>query len=308
MIGLESINLLWLALIAVFLYSIYVKGFKRVSQTEREAGLDSHKIKNGTITMGGIIFLVLPIFFIPYTNETRIIYFTTISFGLLGLIDDLLIIKFKKNDGLAPTIKLICEVIISGIVFYFYLKNDYKPILNIFGISINIKWLFGLFILFILVSSSNAWNLVDGVDGLCSGCSIIFGIGLMIIAIKKGSFDIFHLLLIFHICLFVFWCFNLPKAFLFMGDVGSLGLGAFYAIAAVFLNSINAYILMSLLFIFETITVILQVSYFKKTNGKRLFRMTPFHHHLEMKGFSELKIDLLFYIIQIILVLIAINI
>lgn len=302
MIGLELIKLLAVSLISVFLYSVYVKAFKRLSQTERSLGLASHKSKNGTITMGGIIFLILPLFFVPYTKETQMILFVTLGFGILGCIDDLLIIIFKKNDGLPAALKLVIEILIAGVAFFFYLKEDNPTSIY----SLDLKWFFGILILWMLVSSSNAWNLMDGVDGLCSGCSLIFGIGLMCIAYREAKLDILYVLLAFHICLFVFWCFNLPKAFLFMGDVGSLGLGAFYAITSIYLNSVVGFILMAGLFIFETLSVILQVLYFKKTKGKRLFKMAPFHHHLEACGFKELQIDILFYILQGIFVFLAV--
>lgn len=304
--GLEIIKLLTLSLLSVFLYSIYVKVFKRLSQTERTLGLESHKKKNGTITMGGIIFLVLPLFFIPYSKTTSMILFAALGFGILGVIDDLLIVILKKNDGLPAGVKILVEILIAGIIFFFYLKEKNPTTLELFSWSIDIKWFFGLIILWLMLASSNAWNLMDGVDGLCAGCSLVFGIGLMLIAYKEGKYDILYMLIAFHITLFVFWCFNLPKAFLFMGDVGSLGLGAFYAITSIYLNSLLAFILMAGLFIFETISVILQVWYFKRTKGKRLFKMAPFHHHLEASGFKELQIDILFYIIQIVLVVLAV--
>lgn len=305
MSGFPIVKLLVVSLLSIFLYSVYVKCFKRLSQTERALGLESHKKKNGTITMGGIIFLVLPLFFVPFTEETSMILFATLGFGILGFIDDLLIVLLKKNDGLSPLVKILVEILIAAIVFYFYLKNQNSTSLQFFGFEINIKWIFGIFILWLMVASSNAWNLMDGVDGLCAGCSLIFGIGLMLIAYKQKNFTILYLLMAFHMALFVFWCFNLPKAFLFMGDVGSLGLGAFYAITSIYLNSLAAFVLMAGLFIFESLSVILQVTYFKRTKGKRLFKMAPFHHHLEACGFKELQIDLLFYGIQIILVLLA---
>ncbi len=308
MTGLNNNNFVLLSLLTIFFYSLYIKLFKKLKQTERKEGLESHKIKNGTITMGGIIFIFMPLFFVTYTPDTKIIIFTVISFAILGLIDDILIVKFKKNDGLFPSLKLIIEIIISAISFYMYLKNGNEVILNLFNLNINLKWLYGIFILFLLTASSNAWNLVDGIDGLCSGLSIIFGIGLMIIAYKQARFDVLYMLVFFHISIFIYWCLNLPKAFLFMGDVGSLGLGALYSMTAIILDCINSFILMSFLFIFETLSVILQVTYYKKTKGKRLFKMTPFHHHLELCGLNELQIDILFYIIQIILVVLALNI
>ncbi len=308
MIGFEVIKLLALSLLSVFLYSIYVKAFRFLTQTERTLGLESHKKKNGTITMGGIIFLVLPLFFIPYSKTTLMIILATLGFGILGMIDDLLIVILKKNDGLSPLVKLIIEVILASVIFYFYLKEENSTILSVFGFKFNLKWFFGLLILWLLTASSNAWNLMDGVDGLCSGCSLIFGIGLMIIAFRKNEFEILYLLMAFHIVLFVFWCFNFPKAFLFMGDVGALGLGAFYAITSIYLDSLFAFVIMASLFIFETVSVILQVSYYKRTHGKRLFKMAPFHHHLEACGYKEFSIDLIFYLIQIGLVILAVAI
>lgn len=305
MSGFPIVKLLAVSLLSVFLYSVYVKCFKRLSQTERVLGLESHKKKNGTITMGGIIFLVLPLFFVPYTKETSIILFATLGFGLLGFIDDLLIVILKKNDGLSPLVKILIEIVISGIVFYFYLQSQNSTSLNLFGLTINIKWIFGIFLLWLMVASSNAWNLMDGVDGLCAGCSLLFGIGLMLIAYKQKNIAIFQMLLAFHISLFVFWCFNLPKAFLFMGDVGALGLGVFYALTSIYLDSLAAFVIMAGLFVFESLSVILQVTYFKQTKGKRLFKMAPFHHHLEACGLKELQIDLIFYGIQMVLVLLA---
>lgn len=301
MIGLELIKLLFLSMISTFCYCSYVKIFKGFGQSERKEGLRSHQNKNGTITMGGIIFLILPLLFIPYTSENILIIITVVSFGLLGLIDDIFIVIFKKNDGLSPKIKLLIEVLISGVIFYLYLQQDKTTVLDFGFISIQLKWLFGIFILWLLTASTNAWNLLDGVDGLCSGCSLIIGIGLMIISLKKNEFNIFILLLIYSIVIFIFWCFNLPKAFLFMGNVGSLALGALYSIVSVYLNCILSFVIMSALFIFDTLSVIIQVSYYKKYK-KRIFKMAPFHHHLEACGFKEITIDLFFYGIQIILV------
>lgn len=303
--GFDLTKLLVLMLCSVFLYSLYVKCFRRLSQTERKEGLESHQRKNGTITMGGILFLVLPLFFVPYTSDSKIILFTMLAFGVIGMVDDVLIILLKKNDGLSASVKLIIEIVISGIIFYFYLQANKSTMLTIGKWQIDLKWFFGIFILWLLTASSNAWNLMDGVDGLCAGCSLLIGIALMMIALERGQYDIFYLLTAFHLTLFVFWCFNLPKAFLFMGDVGSLALGSFYGICSIYLDCILPFILMSGLYIFETISVIVQVAYFKKTKGKRLFRMAPFHHHLEACGLKEVQIDILFYLIQIILIVFA---
>ena len=305
MSGLEPTSLLILSLITVFSYCFYIKVFRRLSQTEREEGLRSHKKKNGTITMGGIMFIILPLFFIPYVKEVILIVIAVVGFGLIGFVDDLLIIKYKKNDGLSARFKLIIEIFLSGLIFYYYLSLEKNTIVDLYFFKFELKWIFGLFILWLLTASCNAWNLLDGVDGLCSGCSLLIFIGLMIIAWKKNEIFIFWTLLVFGIVVFIFWCFNLPKAFLFMGDVGSLALGALLAITSIYLNCLVSFIVMAGLFIFDTFSVILQVFFYKKTK-KRLFKMAPFHHHLEMSGFSEIKVDLLFYFIQIILVIIGV--
>ena len=294
-----------LALLSIFVYNVYIKVFKGLKQTEREEGLERHKTKNGTITMGGIIFIILPLFFISYDEHIKVIVIGLLGFGIIGFIDDLLIIFLKKNDGLKAYVKLIIEVIIASLIFFMYLKLNFSTKITLFNIEVDLKWFFGILILWLLTASSNAWNLTDGVDGLCAGFSIIIGLGLMAIAYKKAEYAIFNLLFFFNITLFVFWCLNFPKAFLFMGDVGSLALGAFYASISIFLNCILSFAIISGIFIFETISVMLQVFYYKKTKGKRLFKMAPFHHHLEACGLNEIQIDLILYSIQVVLVIIG---
>lgn len=299
-------QLLFIALLSTFLYSIYIRIFKKASQYEREEGLQSHKIKNGTITMGGIIFIILPLFFIFYDAKTINIAITIFLYGLLGFIDDLLIIIKKDNKGISASLKLLIQVIIAAISFFLYLNSGLKTEISIFGFDINIKWIYGLFILLILTSSTNAFNLTDGVDGLCSGLCLIMSLGFIYISYIKQEFSIMYMIIVIIIPLFVFWCFNIPKAFVFMGDTGSLFLGSFFAMLAIYLDCIILFILMSLLFIFEVVSVIIQVLYFKYSKGKRIFKMTPFHHHLELSGFKEISIDLLFYVIQLTLVFLAI--
>ncbi len=294
-----------LLLISIFLYSIYVKFFKRVKQYERAEGLKSHQQKNGTITMGGIIFVVLPLFFIWYDPKTFNISLTMLMYGILGFMDDLLIIIRHNNKGIPPTLKLILQIVIAAVSFIFYLNSDLPTILDFKWFQIEIKWIYGLFLLGILAASTNAFNLTDGVDGLCSGLSILLSIAFILIAIEKREYSIAYMVLCVTIVLFVFWCFNLPKAFLFMGDTGSLALGAFYAMLALYLNSLIGFILMASIFIFETLSVMIQVAYYKRTNGKRIFKMAPFHHHLESCGWNELQIDILFYLIEIIFILLV---
>lgn len=280
-----------LILVTIFSYAIYIRYFNKIRQYEREEGLRRHQLKSGTVTMGGIIFMLIPLFFIPYSNNTIGIVLTMISFAILGFFDDLLIIIKKNNDGLKPLFKLIIEIIISAIFYILFIKK--------------FNLLYFIFIIFFLTSSVNAFNLTDGIDGLCSGLSIIMSIPFIYIAYKKGMFDVMYLLVAYSLAIFVFWCFNLPKAYLFMGDVGSLGLGALYSLVSIYLNEIKIFILLSIIFIFEVVSVLIQVIYYKKTK-KRIFKMSPFHHHLESIGYSENKIDLIFYLIEILLSIITI--
>lgn len=296
---------LFLSLLGVFLYSFYIRVFKKASQYERDDGPSSHKKKQGTITMGGIIFIILPLFFIIYDSKTISISLTMLLYGLLGLVDDLLIIIKKNNKGINPNLKLFLQVLIASLSFFIYLNLEYDTIIKIFSYEINIKWLYGLLMLGLLTSSTNAFNITDGIDGLLSGISIIMGIGFMYIAYVQNESSIYYMLMCINIVVFIFWCFNIPKAYLFMGDTGSLALGAFYSMIAIYLDSIYAFIIMALLVIFETLSVIIQVFYFKKTKGKRIFKMAPFHHHLEAKGYNEISIDLIFYAIEAILVLVV---
>lgn len=299
-------NLLLLSLLSVFLYSLYIRIFKKASQYEREEGLDSHKIKTGTITMGGIIFAITPSLFFDYDSKIISIMVTIMLYAILGFIDDMLIIVKKNNNGINPNLKLLFQVIIAGISFYLYLSLNLPTMIEIGSFKIEAKWIYGLFMLGLLSASTNAFNITDGVDGLCSGLCILLSAAFGYIAYEKAEYTIMYM----HICqiivLFIFWCFNYPKAFLFMGDTGSLYLGSLYALSALYLNSLLGFIIMGGLFIFETCSVIIQVLYYKKTNGKRIFKMAPFHHHLEASGFSEIKVDIVFYIIQLLLIFIVI--
>ncbi len=298
------IRVILLFILSIFLYSLYIRLFKKARQYEREEGLESHKIKNGTITMGGIIFAILPPFFIFYNEKTIPIVIIIILYFLIGFIDDLLIIINKNNLGIMPTVKLFLEVLIAGFAFYMILKSGRSTIIDFKLFSFDIKWMYGLLILFILAASSNSFNLVDGVDGLCAGLSLIIHITLIVIAFNKKEYEILWLLITILIPLFVFWCFNYPKAFLFMGDTGSLFLGGLYGIVAIYLDSILAFIILAMPFIFETLSVIIQVFYYKKTK-KRIFKMAPFHHHLELCRISEFKIDLLFYFVEAVMAFIV---
>ncbi|MGM9970791.1 MAG: phospho-N-acetylmuramoyl-pentapeptide-transferase [Anaeroplasmataceae bacterium] len=299
-------------LLSLFLFYIYIKYFKKLSQTEREEGPKTHKIKNGTITMGGIIILLSSLVpFLFYINKFRgleylFLILPMVLFFIIGLIDDILIVKFKQNNGLKANLRLLMEVIFSALFYILYLKIYKTNTLNIFSYKINIGFLYGIFICFMYMGVSNACNITDGIDGLMGGIFLISLSTFFIISLrlKKDIITYYTLALIGATLGFLFY--NLPRAKVFMGDCGSLMMGASLMTIAIALN-MEVYLLLILIIPFlETISVILQVLYFKITKGKRLFKMAPIHHHLELKGYSEVKIITIFYIISIVFSFISI--
>ena len=140
-------KLLFLALLSVFLYTLYIRYFKRIKQYERKEGLASHQSKTGTITMGGIIFVVLPLFFIFYDSKTLNIAITIFLYGLLGFIDDLLITVKHNNKGIPPAMKLFLQVLIAGLSFFLYLKSGMTTSVSLLGLNIDIKWIYGMLML-----------------------------------------------------------------------------------------------------------------------------------------------------------------
>lgn len=290
--------------LGIVCYEFFIK-IRGLNQIERVLGPKSHKLKNGTLTMGGIIFVfilvIVSFLFLSKTLECLFVTLGFLMFGLIGLLDDLLKVVKKNNDGLNPKLKMLLQVITATILFYLFLCFNGKT----YAFGLDLKWIYGLFILFLLVGSSNAFNLTDGIDGLCAGLSIMLLIAFSYIAYKNGYKELILLNVSLIGLLTAFYYFNIPKAYLFMGDVGSLALGAYFALIAIAMDSVLIFAVMAFIFVFETISVILQVLYFKVSKGKRLFKMAPFHHHLEALNMSEKNILALFYIIQLVLIFIG---
>ena len=271
--------------------------------------------------MGGIIFilstiLTLLILFIfnklDITYNFIIVIFVFISYGLIGLIDDGLIILKKDNKGLKANTKMNMQIIIAIIFFYLFMKADNEPLLWIhtIGFKLNIGWLYGLFILLVLTSSSNAVNLTDGLDGLATGLSIIAFLTFGLISYNTGWLDGYKEISIFCFSLvgslLGFLTFNCHPASIFMGDTGSLALGASLGSIAILTRHEILFLVIGFVFLIETLSVIIQVSYYKLTK-KRVFLMTPLHHHFEKKGFNEETIVKLFWIIGLLASLLAIS-
>lgn len=304
--------------ILMYIFFLPILTKLKYGQSVRSLGPKSHYIKSGTPTMGGLVILFCVLIFytlliIEFKTAYHIdllkslfIIVPVILYGLIGFIDDYLIIVKKKNDGIKPIIKFIFQLIIAASIYFIYLDFYQTNSLNFFGIMINLKFIYGIFIIFLLVGTTNATNLTDGVDGLLTICSIISYTSFGIIGIFKNEITVVILAFSTVTALISFLLFNLPKAKLFMGNVGSLFLGAGLVMMSIILKIEILLIFIGFVYVLETISVLLQVWFFKKTKGERLFKMTPIHHHLELSGFSESEIDITLGTLQLIMAVIGI--
>ena len=266
--------------------------------------------KKGTPTMGGISFIVatvLALIIAMFIDSSNIKYYflfiyTTISFSIIGYIDDMLIVVKKKKDGLAPRKKLMLQILFS-VIFYVLVKFIYEDINYIYipGLEyqLNISYLYMVFVVFWQTGFSNAVNLTDGLDGLATSVTIITTSTFALLAYKENNFPVFVFCLVLVGALIGFLLFNKNPAKIFMGDTGSLALGGILAAISIILHKEIAFIFIGLVYILETLSVIIQVAYFKKT-GKRIFKMSPLHHHFELSGYGEVKTVYLFVIIALI--------
>jgi len=307
-------------IIAVIVGPIFIPFLKRLrfGQSIRTDGPQSHLKKSGTPTMGGIIFLLSTftttiiglIFWDNFKLNSTLLMLLIPLFGcsLIGFIDDFIIVVKKDNKGLRPKHKMFGLFLIGAVFFYLFMTAGYETVVNLGIISFDLTWGHGIWVLFMILAGSNATNLTDGLDGLLGGTSfIVFGIFGMI-AMALGSYTIALFCFIMVGALAGFLVFNLNPAKVFMGDTGSLGLGALMAAIVILLGHEWLLLVVGFIFVIETASVILQVLYFKKTRGKRLFKMAPLHHHFELSGWGERKVVLVFWLITLILGIIAMKI
>ena len=282
----------------------------KFGQAIREEGPQSHMHKKGTPTMGGISFIVsivISLIIAMILDSGNIQYYilfiyTTFSFSIIGYIDDMLIVVKKKNDGLAPRKKLMLQILFS-VIFYILITFIYKDInyIHIPGLdyNLNISYLYLIFLVFWQTGFSNAVNLTDGLDGLATSVTIITTSTFALLAYKENNFPVLVFCLTIVGALLGFLLFNKNPAKIFMGDTGSLALGGILAAISVILHKEIAFLFIGLVYILETLSVIIQVAYFKKT-GKRIFKMSPLHHHFELSGYGEVKTVYIFVIIAVI--------
>lgn len=266
----------------------------------------SHRKKEGTPTMGGLIFII-PTFLITlgllitnkiaYSDNLAIVLVVFLGFAIIGFLDDFLSLKKHNNEGLTTYQKLFGQVIISTIFFYIYMKNGGQTsfVVGTLGIDIELTWLYGLFILFILIGASNAVNLTDGLDGLAGSLSAVAFIAFALISFVVGFEDIGIFCLVLVGSLIGFLVYNTHPAKIFMGDTGSLALGGVMGAVAILTHRELTLLVVAGVFVIETLSVILQV-FWLKVFKRKLFLMTPLHHHFEKLGWEETDIVKLFVV------------
>ena len=313
-------------IISVILGIIIIPILRRlkVGQIERDDGPQSHLKKQGTPTMGGIIMIVAMILvvtgiyiFLTVNNQSELankilpILLVTIGFGLIGFIDDFKKLVLKNTEGLKPSYKMLGLLIIS-VAYVVYLvyglklgTDTYIPIVKQY-ITMPV-YLYIPFAIVVILGTTNAVNLTDGIDGLSSSVSAIIVTCLTVIGINLNipEVSIFGSVVIGAILGFLM--FNLHPAKVFMGDTGSLLIGGVISGLALYLKMPLLLIVIALIPVLETLSVIIQVAYFKKT-GNRIFKMAPIHHHFELSGWKESKVVIIFSLITLVLCVIGINI
>ncbi|HZW68793.1 MAG TPA: phospho-N-acetylmuramoyl-pentapeptide-transferase [Pseudogracilibacillus sp.] len=310
-------------LITVLISPIIIPFLRRLKfgQSIREEGPKSHYKKSGTPTMGGVMivfsivittFIVMAKFFPNEMNyELWLVLLALVGFGLIGFLDDFIKIALKRNLGLTSKQKLFGQVAVALLFYVILHMNDFPTYIQVPGTTIQweLGWLYPLFVIFIMVGSSNAVNLTDGLDGLLAGtAAVAFGAFALIAA---NSFPTFNTPMVFSLAivgaLLGFLVFNAHPAKVFMGDTGSLALGAALAAVAIIMKLEVILAIIGGVFVIETLSVIIQVISFK-TTGKRVFKMSPLHHHYELKGWSEWRVVTTFWLVGIVFATIGIYI
>lgn len=274
----------------------------KFGQVEREEGLASHKAKGGTPTMGGMIFVLVPVVLTLILRpqsimnaEMMIVILAYLGYSLIGFVDDFIIVVRKNNEGLKPKYKFALQSILA-VIFYFIYQSIaattlYIPVLNI---TWEMGFLYFILIFIMFTAESNAVNFTDGLDGLCAGTSMIAFFPYIIFALLQEKQDLALFLLAVCGSLLGYLKYNLHPAKIFMGDTGSLALGGLLAASAMILKQELLLVLIGGVFLAEMLSVVIQVIYYKRTK-KRIFKMAPLHHHFELSGFKETQVVIMFW-------------
>ena len=284
----------------------------KMKQTEREDGVKSHLKKAGTPTMGGVIILtsvvVTSLFFIKDYPKIIPIMFVTVGFGLIGFLDDYLKVVMKRSDGLYPKQKMGLQILVTAVFAFYIVKVAQVPLTMLIpftnGKYLDLGFLAVPMLFVVIIGTVNGVNFTDGLDGLASSVTVLVATFFTVVAIgtKSGVEPITCAVVG---ALLGFLLFNVYPASVFMGDTGSLALGGFVASTAYVLQMPLFIVLVGLIYLVEVLSVIIQVTYFKKTGGKRIFKMAPIHHHFELCGWSETRVVAVFSIVTAILCLVA---
>lgn len=315
MISIEIVLSLMTAFAISVLLSPFVIPFLRrlkVGQTEREEGVQSHLKKAGTPTMGGLIILIsvliTSLLFIGRYPRIIPILFLTLGFGIIGFLDDYLKVVMRRSDGLFPKQKFMLQFVITTIFVIYILVVDPECLVMMIpftdGMYFDCKWVTVPLVYFVVLGTVNGVNFTDGLDGLATGVTTMVAVFFTIVSIGAGA-GIEPITAAVTGALLGFLMFNAHPAKVFMGDTGSLALGGFVAGAAYVLQIPLLIPIFGLIYLVEVLSVIIQVTYFKKTGGKRFFKMAPIHHHFELSGWSETQIVALFTVVTALLCMIC---
>lgn len=310
-----------LPIIATFIITVITGPFfipflrkLKFGQTVRNEGPESHKAKTGTPPMGGLMFLsailIVSLFYMKDFPEVVPVILLAFGFGFVGFIDDYIKVVKKQSMGLRPWQKMALQIAITGL-FAFYITN----VLDL-NLAMKIPFLknqfidlgfFNLPLLFLVViGTDTGTNFTDGIDGLCSSVTIVVAL-FMTIAVMRIDGQISPASLVFIGGLMGFLVYNAYPAKVFMGDTGALALGGYVAAMAYIYQLQLFLVIIGVVYVWEVLSVIMQVSYFKLTKGKRIFKMTPIHHHFELCGWSETKVVTVFTIVTVICCAIALD-
>ncbi len=280
----------------------------KFGQVEREEGLESHKKKGGTPTMGGIVFVLVPILVCLFLNyemfvkvEVLVVVLAYVGYACIGFIDDFIIVVKKNNEGLKPKHKLFLQLVLAVVFYLIYINvADTTLFIPLLNMNIDLGILYFGFVLIMFMGESNAVNFTDGLDGLLAGLMYIALLPFLYFTYQSGNLDITMLIAAVLGSLLGYLRFNKHPAKIFMGDTGSLALGGLIAAIAMVEKKELLLLVIGGVFLIEMLSVVIQVLVYKKTK-KRVFKMAPIHHHFEMCGMSETKVVKLFYAAGIIL-------
>jgi phospho-N-acetylmuramoyl-pentapeptide-transferase len=293
-------------LLTVLLTPIFIPALQRMKfgQSIREEGPQSHMKKAGTPTMGGLVFIVsivmttlgVAFYLEMLTTQTIVLVLVFVGFGVIGFLDDFIKVVLKRNLGLTSLQKIIGQIIIAVASFFLLSQGPFETTISVpfTNWSVDLGIAYVAFMIFWLVGFSNAVNLTDGLDGLVSGTASIAFTTFGVLALVYQQLDIAIFAFAVTGALLGFLIFNANPAKVFMGDTGSLALGGALAMVSILVKQELLLVIVGVIFVIETLSVIIQVISFK-TTGKRVFKMSPIHHHFELSGWSEWKVVVVFW-------------